>query len=482
MADLIYGATAEKTSKDWGAVYTAAGSPAARNTISLDNHRRTFSIANELVQAFPNEAPFFTMLAKIAKKKTTDPIFKMMEERQQWQRRNFVLNAALSGAKVSDTDVQFSCDYDKFGKLDSSNNNYSAFFLLNNQIIAIENVTSDNDSVTGTLYARVGYNSSNMTVTHNAGSGTEGTNAYTTVRLYAMHILESDGTITNISTPATDTFTAAAGSRAQVVGTAFPEGSSYPGGWTDDISMAEGYCQIFKTAIPMFSGTSMATEYRGRKNEFARAWYNAMKVHKMDLEHASLFGIGKGSVTTSTGLERTTWGILPFVMKFGTILPMSYAASGYNDFVDFAMEFFTPENGNSDGKVIMASRKIISWFAKIGQGLSFVGNSLGGSTGRFDVWKRKSRFGFMITGIDTPFGTFNFVENALLRNQWEDYAILVDMEHVHWRPLAGNGMSRDTFIKTNVQDNGVDGRVDMMLTEAGLQITIPERHVVMKFS
>ena len=56
------------------------------------------------------------------------------------------------------------------------------------------------------------------------------------------------------------------------------------------------------------------------------------------------------------------------------------------------------------------------------------------------------------------------------------------MKNVAYRPLQGNGVSRDTFIETNVQDNGVDGRQDQVITEAGLEISVPETHAILKFS
>ena len=58
----------------------------------------------------------------------------------------------------------------------------------------------------------------------------------------------------------------------------------------------------------------------------------------------------------------------------------------------------------------------------------------------------------------------------------------VDMSNVAYRPLAGNGISRDTFVETNIQDNSTDGRKDQIITEAGLEISLPETHAVLKFS
>ena len=74
------------------------------------------------------------------------------------------------------------------------------------------------------------------------------------------------------------------------------------------------------------------------------------------------------------------------------------------------------------------------------------------------------------------------MQEPLLRNQWENKAILIDMKNVAYRPLVGNGKNRDTHIITNVQGNDTDGRKDMILTEAGLEVSLPETHGVMTFS
>ena len=69
-----------------------------------------------------------------------------------------------------------------------------------------------------------------------------------------------------------------------------------------------------------------------------------------------------------------------------------------------------------------------------------------------------------------------------LRGPYENYACAVDLSNVAYRPLVGNGQNRDTVIMTNVQANDSDSRQDMVLTEAGLEISLPETHAIMKFS
>jgi hypothetical protein len=57
--------------------------------------------------------------------------------------------------------------------------------------------------------------------------------------------------------------------------------------------------------------------------------------------------------------------------------------------------------------------------------------------------------------------------------------LAVNMKHVCYRPLVGNGLNRDTAIYVGVQtleNSGVDRRVDLIQTEAALQVEMPEAH------
>ena len=55
---------------------------------------------------------------------------------------------------------------------------------------------------------------------------------------------------------------------------------------------------------------------------------------------------------------------------------------------------------------------------------------------------------------------------------------IVDMGKVSYRPLVGNGVNRDTQIETNVQNADEDLSKDMILTEAGLEVSLPESHAL----
>ena len=435
---------------------------------SLDNTRRLFNFGDRVAELAPQQSPFFVYLSKVAKKATNDPVFKFLEQRHQWQRRNMQVNTAASamtaaiGADMGQH-LQLKCGYDAYGKLQA---NTAPTFLTGGMVIAVK---ADDGSV-----YRIKIDEDATISTH----GTDGTNGYAQI----------DNTEATVVGTALSSTVFGEDNAAQVVGSAFAEGTANPGGWEDKLFDREGYTQIFKTGMNIFTGTSLATEYRGIKNEFQRIWQDKLMEHKMDIEQAMLFGVGSVDVdgtiggTPNTGSPlRTSWGVVPYTEQYGKVYAMSYASSGYDAFLDAMEDFFAPESGNSGNKLVLASRKVITYLNKLGNG-SFMNNSVGSSQYRLDVANVPGSFGHNVTVVNTIFGNLHFVAEPLLRGPWEDYAVAVDMKNVAYRPLVGNGVSRDTFIETNVQDNGVDGRQDQVITEAGLEISLPETHAILKFS
>jgi hypothetical protein len=434
----------------------------------LDNTRRVFNFGERVAELSPQQSPFFVYLSKVAKKATNDPVFKFLEQRHQWQRRNMEVHAASNSHSAAvgvdmGVNLQLKCGYDSYGKLQSAT---APTFLVGGTVIAVK---ADDGSV-----YRFKIDEDATISTH----GTDGTNGY-------AQIDAAEATVVGTATSSTSF---AAGNQAQVVGSAWAEGTDSAVGWEDKLYDREGYCQIFKTGMNIFSGTAMATEYRGIKNEYQRIWQDKLMEHKMDIEQAMLFGVGSidvdgtiGGTANTTSPLRTSWGIVPYTEQYGKIYNMSYASSGYDAFLDAMEDFFAPEGGNSGEKLVLASRKVITYLNKLGAG-SFMNNSVGSSQYRLDVNQIPGAFGHTVTVVNTIFGNLHFVAEPLLRGPWEDFCVCVDLSNVAYRPLVGNGVSRDTFIETNIQNPGIDGRQDQIITEGGLEISLPETHAVLKFS
>ena len=436
-------------------VTPSAGSSPAQG-VALGNTRRMFNFGERIAELAPQQSPFFTYLSKVAKKPTDDPVFKFLEQRHQWQRRNFELDEAsndqdyTAGTTVMDGDtgtdtIAIDCGYDKYGNIAAGQ---VPEFFIEGQIVAIED---DEGNIRNFKVGAV------PAITSGAGD--------VDLPLTALF------TATNVSF--------SANAKGQVIGSAWAEGSDAPGGWEDKLYDREGYTQIFKTGMNLFSGTSMATRYRGVADEYKRVWQEKLMEHKMDLEHAMLFGVGAANEDASP--LRYSWGILPYTEANGKIYNMTYASSGYDAFLDAMEDFFAPESGNSGNKLVMASRKVLTYLNKLGNG-SFMNNTVGAAQYSLDITNVPGKFGHNVTQVNTIYGNLHFVAEPLLRGIWEDYCVCVDMKNVAYRPLVGNGMNRDTSITTNIQLDETDGRKDMILTEAGLEISLPETHAILKFS
>ena len=433
----------------------AAGSLAS---VSINDSRRVYNFGERVSELAPQQSPFFVYLSKVAKEATDDPVFKFLEQRHQWQRRNFI-SKTDGGAKAAGESETYKVvsDYDKYGNdltAGGGTDTAAPQYLLVGQVVRIGQKALRITSVTAGDGVAAAFNGSTAAT-------------YTSIVCTALEaVAEGDVEV---------------GTQGQVIGSAWGEGGTDPEGWKDELYSREGYCQIFKTAIQLFSGSALATRYRGRPDEYRRVWADKLMEHKMDIEHAMLFGVGASDdAATDNAPLRYSHGIVPYTEANGTIMNFDYSSSTYDTFIDAMKDFFAPESGNSGDKLVLASRKILAWLQKLsGDGL--LKNSVTSSSYKLDVQNIKGSFGHAVTRVNTIFGNLHFVAEPLFRGQDEDIAMAIDLANVKYRPLAGNGVSRDTHIVTNVQNNNVDGRKDMILTEAGLEISLPETHAIMKW-
>lgn len=458
--------------------------------VSIDNRRRIFNFGDRIAELSPQESPFYVYLSKVAKKPTDDPTFKFLEQRHQWQRRYAILVDYKKVNGPTPGELWVVSPYDKYGRelytngstlsTTGANCDKAPTYFLAGQQITIKDTTGTMRTFTIVATDVADTDAPNV-------GGPTGTNSTFTAieRLTRLQVLPSsyvsgytayDSVGFSVPTAANPT----AQTYVNIIGSAFYEASGAPTSWHDEMYDREGYCQIFKTAIELHSGTSESTRYRGITNEYMRQWAEKLKEHKMDLEQAHLFQTG-GIFNDTTGVKRYTWGILPYTELYGKVYNFSYGSSNQDSFLDAMQDYFAPESGNSGRKLVLASRKIINWFNRLGSS-GFIANTAPSSAYNLDIEKLTGKFGHKIMSVNTIFGELNFVQEPLLRNGYEDYAICVDMNNVALRPLAGNGKSRDTFIKTNIQNNDVDGRQDLITTETGLEISLPETHAILKFS
>ena len=437
-----------------GAATTIANAHATAHGVAGDQ-RRLYDWSDRVAELSPDESPFFVYLSKVSKVPTTDPVFRFLENRSKidWTSRNFTADSAL-GSLAAGTSGQVAFD-DSGSAVD---------YLIKGMVVAVEVVDGKSHAIVRLDSVSVESTQTTCQVTV-LSLGNSGESGYDAI---------------------------ADGDKAQIIGTAFEEGSGSPDVWSKSLDDDFGYTQIFKTAAEM-TNTAIATNYRGYANEWSRIWNLKLREHKVDIERGMLFGMKgrQGGVQSSAGLvgdiiNRTQAGT-PGSLSYSAGSPYFGAAAStsftYDTFLSDFEVFFDPARGGSNNKLALAGLPVISYFNKVGNGAGFIDASLGTSSNTpnrysWDASEREGSFGHKVMQLNTVHGDLSIVREPLFRGMTAGFLLLADMKQLAYRPLVGNGQNRDTHIITNVQQADEDLRKDMILTETGLEITIPETHAL----
>lgn len=437
--------------------------------------RRRHNFGDRVYKLTPDETPFFVYLNAVAKMPTNDPVFRVLEDREaiKWTDRTFT-TASVSAAKINIEATEGSnWTYDANGDGADQVNDIpvvSSEGLLVGQLVQAIKITSE---MPEQITARV------------SAVGTD------TVQLKTVSVV--GGTDTLLAADADLTF--------QVIGSAFAEGTGSPDSFGYGIDENFGYTQIFKTSAAM-SNTAYATNMRGYAKEWDRIWAMKLREHKVDIERAMLFN-NKGIVD---GIQYTD-GLIGNILSQASIVHQStpanklaYANSKsysriidvapggtasdneftYDSFLEDMEVIFDPARGGSSEKFCMASLPVVTLFNKMQGG--FLENSTSSAYNlNINFEGKTGGFGHKVMQIETVHGTLNLVKQPLFRGVAKNMMVCVDLDNLKYRPLVGNGLNRDTYIDTNVQLPDEDLRKDLILTEAGLEVCMPESHSLFSF-
>ena len=300
----------------------------------------------------------------------------------------------------------------------------------------------------------------------------------------------STATVRTIAKASTAALTVPINAKCTVIGTAFEEGTGSPDVWSQQLDNDYGYTQIFKTACEM-SNTARATVYRGYADEWQRIWNLKLREHKVDIERAMLFGMRAqtnsinytdgivGHIIANSQAELADESQMSYNEDKAYLKTITAALWTYDSLLSDFEVIFDPARGGTSSKLALASLPVVSQFNKLGAD-SFIDTSLGASASpsRYNFERSQGAFGHKVMKIETIHGDISMVKEPLFRGQSAGFLCMVDLDHVSYRPLVGNGINRDTSITTNVQSADEDLRKDMILTEAGLEVSLPETHAL----
>ena len=411
--------------------------------------RRLYDFSDRVADLAPEESPFFVYLSKVAKVPTTDSQFRFLEDR----------------TKIAMTDRSF---------------------VISTDLAAV----SAGATVTATLSAAQPWLIKGMVISVESVTGNSGAPNHANARIDAVNS-DTSIDITWLTNPGSDADPAGS-AKATVIGTAFAEGSGAPDVFSQELDNDYGFTQIFKTACEM-SNTARATVYRGYADEWQRIWNLKLREHKIDIERAMLFGqrASSGGVQYTEGLAghimangqaQTKEDSEQLVYTEGQAYLKTVAAGSltYDVLLRDLEVVFDPARGGNTSKLALCSLPVISLFNKLGDGVGFIGDSMNGSN-RYNFDASQGTFGHKVMKVETVHGDLSLVKEPLFRGMSGEFMLLADLDHVSYRPLVGNGVNRDTSITTNVQQADEDLRKDMILTEAGLEVTLPETHALFNF-
>ena len=424
------------------------------------DQRKLYDFSDRVAELMPEESPFFVYLSQVAKVATDDNIFRYLENRTvtNYTSRNFSLAADVnSGSAVSAGDLHdFTVD-DGAGS--------SIGFITKGMVLAVKSVDDTN-----------GY--SQVLVRVESAPNVQSAN--TTFSGRVIEVSNSNVSGYNVLSD---------NDEAQIVGTSFGEGTGSPDTFSDTLEDDFGYTQIFKTACEL-TNTAIATRYRGYANEFDRIWAQKLREHKVDIERAMLFG-QKARVNGVQYTEGLVGHIVKNVAPVTDDSAFSYSSGNayyrsvaqseltYDRLLADLEVIFDPARGGASEKLVLASLPVITFFNKMGDG-AFIDASVGHANGpyRVNMNNVQGSFGHQLMEINTVHGSMFLVKEPLFRGIASGFMLMADMSKLAYRPLVGNGLNRDTQIMTNVQNADEDLRKDMIMTEAGLEISLPECHAL----
>lgn len=435
------------------AATTATG---ASGTGVAPDQRRLFNFSDRIAELAPEESPFFVYLSKTAKLPTDDSLFRYLEDRSKisYTSREFFIDGTV-GTVVAGTNYTITVD-------DNASSPASIDFLVKGMVVAVRTI--------GNVSADAGYGNAILRVeSAPVDNGTDTT--------FLAKCISVSGTTGSDSIADND--------RCQIIGSAYAEGTGSPDVFSEGIDDGFGYTQIFKTAAEI-SNTAYATQLRGYSNEFERVLAMKLREHKIDIERAMLFnqkarvdGIQYSEGLVGHIIKNSTFkaGNAALTYESGKAYAKQYATSEltYDALLADFEVLFDPARGGSNERLALASLPVISYFNKMGSG-SFSDVSTASTQYQMNMDELSGQFGHKLMEINTIHGSIYMVKEPLFRGHSSGLMLMADMSKLYYRPLVGNGVNRDTQVMTNVQNADEDLRKDMILTEAGLEVCLPESH------
>lgn len=233
------------------------------------------------------------------------------------------------------------------------------------------------------------------------------------------------------------------------IGSAYREGAPRSVGTSTAPSKKYNYTQIFRDPVEITRTASQSTAYR-TGDPFANDKARTAHKHALGVERAFWFGARYETLESAQPI-RFTGGITDFIPASNI-----YDAGGALTMSELLGQFENIFAFGSGEKVAFGSVRMMTLISQLTNLNGQIQLEPGGT----------KEYGINTRTIFTPAGTLRFMEHPgfsatpYLQNDM----FVIDTENLRYRHL------QDTTYLKNRQDNGVDGKADEFLTEAGLEV------------
>lgn len=239
------------------------------------------------------------------------------------------------------------------------------------------------------------------------------------------------------------------------IGSAYREGAPRGVGTSTAPSKQYNYTQIFRDPVEITRTAQQSTAYR-TGDPFANDKQRAAHKHALGIERAFWFSSRYETLESGQPI-RYTGGVTDFIPAANI-----YDAGGVLQMSELLGQFENIFKFGSGEKVAFGSVKMMTLIARLVNLNGGVQLEAGGT----------KEYGVDTRRIFTPAGTLRFIEHPAFSatNYLSNDLFVLDTENLRYRHL------QDTTYLKNRQENGVDGKADEFLTEAGLEVQHGDTH------
>lgn len=235
------------------------------------------------------------------------------------------------------------------------------------------------------------------------------------------------------------------------IGNAMEQFSKAPEGRITQPVKGFNYTQILRRPFDQ-SMTASNESTKTMENERTRLQRVQAIEHRLDLERAMIFG---ERFEDPSGQRSTMGGLLQFIGGNFVDAQDAFSEDVLEEFCEQLFSYGTEK------KILICSRRLGSLINRLAQN-------------RIETTSGEDYYGLRLKKYVSFHGDLVIVPSKTFEKDYGGMGVGLDMDNVFMRPF------RDTKLKTNIQANDDDGWRDEYLTEASIEVRLPETHCVLR--